>query len=1103
MTTNTLIPGILSLSLFLIFLSGCSDNPGPVKPIEGKVFELLDASQTGVSFANNIVENEQYNHLMWTHVYTGGGVGTGDINNDGLADIYFAGNIVGDALYLNKGDMKFEEITTIAGIKNDGKWSSGVTFADVNADGFQDIYVCRLGFSMNPNDRRNLLYINNGDNTFTESAKEWGLDDGGFSIQASFFDLDKDGDLDMFLANQPPDPRLVAKYQIDPEADKSKWQDRLFRNLGNGKFMDISRASGVDGYGYGLNVIASDLNGDNLIDLYVTNDYDAGDFLYINNGDLTFTNTINQSIKHISNFAMGSDVADYNNDELLDIVVVDMASSDHFRSKTNMGSMSPSTFWNYVKEGKHYQYMFNTLQLNNGNGTFSELGQIAGISKTDWSWSTLMADFNNDTYKDIIVTNGIQRDIRNNDFQYKIKKLNEQGQTEFRIMDIVNLVPSTPISNYMYKNNGDLTFSNKTSEWGFDHPGFSHGAAYADLDLDGDIDLVINNNSAPASIYENKQGNRNNYVRFVLKSDNNDIRTLNAQVTVKHDDQTQIQELTVTRGFMSASEQALHFGLGKSNKIDEVQVRWPNGKWSILKDVKINKTHVLDLKDAGSTAPAKIQPKAFFKEITKESGIDFVHLENEFDDFEREILIPHKQSTHGPHISKGDVNQDGLDDFYVGGAAGTSGFLYLQQQGGQFIKAEKQPWSGDIEKEDLGSVFFDADADGDLDLYIVSGGSEFNPGDKRYLDRFYKNDGKGNFTKSNNAIPAINVSGESVTASDFDSDGDMDLFVGGRLIPGKYPAPADSYLLQNDNGKFTDITDQSAPGLRKLGLVTDAVFSDYDGDSDLDLIVVGEWMKITVFKNNDNRFENVSDELGLENSSGWWWSIEEGDFDNDGDMDYVVGNLGKNTKFKASKEKPFMVYGNDFDENGSNDIVLANYYGDKVVPVRGRQCSSEQMPFVAEKFPTFEGFAKATVETIYPEEGLESAVKYEVKSFKSVFLRNDNGHFEKIPLPIEAQTAPLQDIAVLDFDNDGNLDILGVGNLYGAEVETMRYDAGIGICLLGDGKGGFKPLNVLQSGFFAFEDARSISILKGDRTTILVGNNNSGMQAFTFEKVVQ
>ena len=1094
---DKLIIGLIAIVVTGLLSCSTPQNPDKGKTIDGLVFQLLNSNQTGVTFANNIVEDNQYNHLVWSHVYSGAGVAVGDINNDNLPDLYFSGNIVSDALYLNKGNMQFEEITDAAGLKRDGRWSTGVTFADVNQDGFQDIYVCRLGWTLNPNDRRNLLYINNGNNTFTEQASTYGLDDGGFSIQASFFDMDKDGDLDMFLANQPPDPRLLSRFGVDPEEDKQRWQDRLYQNDGNNKFKDISRAAGVDGHGYGLNVVASDLNGDNLIDLYVTNDYDGGDFLYMNNGDLTFTNTINESIKHISNFAMGSDVADYNNDGYLDILAVDMASADHVRSKTNMGSMSSTVFWNYVETGKHYQYMFNTLQKNNGNGTFSELGQIAGISKTDWSWGALMADFDNDAYKDIVVTNGIQRDIRNNDFQYKIKKFNEQGQRDFRVMDVVNLVPSNPISNFLFKNNGDLTFTNVSKDWGFDHPGFSHGIAYADFDLDGDIDLVINNNSAPASIYENKQGNRNNYVRFKLVSGKKDLVVLNAQVTVKQANQTQMHEATATRGFMSASEPVLHFGLGNNEKIEEVQVRWPNGKWTILKDVEANKTHVLRMEKAADTAPAKIKPAVVFKELAEDAGLDFVQKENDFDDFEREILIPHKQSQHGPHISKGDVNGDGLEDFFIGGAIGSSSVLFLQQQGGSFERAESQPWNNEKEKEDLGSVLFDADNDGDLDLYVVSGGSEFKPADKRYEDRFYRNDGKGNFSKTNGVIPKINVSGESVIAADFDADGDLDLFVGGRLVPGKYPAPADSYLLENNNGKFKDITEAKAPALRKLGLVTDAVFSDYDGDKDLDLIVVGEWMKISVFNNDGNEFTEETEDLGLDHSRAWWWSIEEGDFDKDGDMDYVLGNLGKNTKFKASDEKPFMVYGNDFDGNGSNDIVLANYYGDKVVPVRGRECTSQQMPFVADKFPTYEGFANASIENIYPEEELESAVKYEVHSFKSILLLNENGKFKKVYLPMEAQYAPLQDVAVLDIDKDGNLDILGVGNMYGAEVETMRYDAGIGVCLMGDGSGGFKPVDVSESGFFTPGDARSISVLNnGQNPTILVGNNGGKIQGF-------
>ncbi len=1097
---NQILLGLIGVFLLI----SCSDTVEKTGIKNGPLFKKLSESESGITFKNDIKESPTWNHLVWNSVYSGAGVAVGDINNDGLEDIFYSGNIVNDALYLNKGNMQFEDISQSAGVGANAGWSNGATFVDINQDGYLDIYVCRSDKTDNPNNKRNLLYINQGNNTFKEEAKAYGLDDGGYSMQASFFDLDNDGDLDVFLGNQPPDGRLLSRLKIDLNAPgkKAQYTDKLFRNIGNGKFVDISKAAGVSGYGHALSVVVSDVNGDNLSDIYVSNDYDAGDFLYINNGDLTFTNKINESIKHISNFAMGCDIADFNNDGLLDISVVDMAAEDHFRSKTNMGSMDPKRFWDIVERGDNYQYMFNTLQLNNGNNTFSEVSQIAGISKTDWSWSTLMADFDNDGFKDIFITNGIQRDMRNNDFQYKIKALNEKGQTQFNIMDVVNLVPSVPVPNYLFKNNGDLTFSNKANEWGVDQPGFSNGMAYADFDNDGDLDFVLNNVSDFGSVYENIQGNKNNYIRFSLNSGKNENRALNAKVKIKYGDQNQIIELTRSRGYLSASENKAHFGLGDVTKVDEVIVIWNNGQRSEMKDLEANKTYTINLSDAKTASPSNTNQEKLFAEIN-DSGIDFKHIENEFDDYEREILLPHKQSQHGPHVVAGDVNQDGLEDVFVGGASGSAGMLYLQSKEGKFSPSNSNPWSADKESEDLGGLFFDADGDKDLDLYIVSGGAAFKAGDTRYQDRFYLNDGKGNFTKKSNALPRISASGEKVIANDFDGDGDLDLFVGGRIIPGKYPSPAESYLLENDKGIFKDVTNDKAPELKNIGMITDAIFSDVDGDKDMDLLAVGEWMEVSVFKNENGSFVHSTKEMGLSDTRGWWWSINEGDFDNDGDMDYVIGNMGKNKKFKASKEKPFIVYGNDFDDNGSNDIVLANYYGDNVVPVRGRQCSSEQMPFIGDKFPTFEGFANATVESILPEEGLKSAIKYEVKNFQSIVLMNEEGSFKTKKLPVQAQFAPLRDTEILDINQDGNMDIVGVGNMYPVEVETIRYDAGIGVCLLGQGNGEFKALPISESGFFAAKDARSIARVKGTNELFIVGNNNDKLQIFKRNKTIQ
>lgn len=1097
---NTYSIGFLrffSLALTLGLL-GCQQEPEVTA--DGPLFELLTPDQTGVNFINKIEEQPSgFNHLHWDHVYSGAGVGVGDINNDGLPDIFFAGNMVGDALYLNKGDMQFEDITAAAGILQDRQWSAGVTMGDVNGDGFLDIYVCRMGPTINSDNMRNRLYLNNGDNTFTERAKDMNLAHGGYSIQATFFDYDKDGDLDIYLVNQPPNSRLISRFNLDVTTMGEVITDRLFRNDGD-TFTSVTEEAGLFNNAYGLNAIASDLNDDGWPDIYVSNDYGEPDMMYINNQDGTFTDHIHESAKHISFYAMGSDVADFNNDALPDIAVVDMASSDHFRSKTNMGSMQPEVFWASVADGKHYQYMFNTLQLNNGNGTFSDIGQLAGISKTDWSWSILLADFDNDGWQDISITNGIQRDIRNNDFLNKVRQMAKAGQKEFRVMNLVNMVPSNPLPNYFYHNQGDFTFENKAADWGMDDPNFTHGAACADFDLDGDLDMVMNSNDMEGLIYENRWGNARHYLRVKLTGDAQNRQALNSKVTIKYGDQVQLREATFTRGYLSASEPILHFGLGEAAQIDELTISWFDGTETVLQDVEADQLLSVDYKKVERSTPqAELLPEPLFAVAEAPA---FRHQENDFDDYSREILLPHKQSTNGPALASADVNGDGKDDFYVGGAAEQAGVLFLQQADGSFAAAPQQPWSSDRGNEDVGALFFDADGDGDVDLYVASGGSEWVPGSERYADRLYLNDGNGNFSKAPaGTLPRNYESGQAVAAGDFDNDGDLDLFVGGRIVPDKYPAPANSYLLRNEGGQFTDVTAEVAEGLNPLGLVTDALFSDYDGDGDADLLVVGEWMPLTVLNNDNGTFRNHTEQAGMAQTGGWWWSIAEGDFDGDGDMDYMAGNLGKNAKFKASAEKPFLVYQSDFDKDGTNDVVLAGYYKGKQVPVRGRECSSQQMPFIAEKYPTFEGFANASLEDIYSQQALKQANKREVHNFYSaLFLNQGNGQLEKHKLPVQAQFAPVQDIQVRDINQDGLLDAILVGNLYGAEVETVRYDAGTGLCLLGDGQGHFRPVTVQESGLYAPYDARRLALLNGK---VLVANNDAGLQLFDLKKTVQ
>ncbi len=1082
-----------------LLFSACGDDKkqASTTPFSGQVFKLLNKEQTGINFNNKIDETNQLNYFTWNSLYMGAGVGVADFDGDGYQDLFFAGNVVPDKLYLNKEGMTFIDATVQAGINAKEGWSQGVSIGDVNADGFPDIYVCRTSHTKDPENRTNLLYVNNGDGTFTEKAKAYGLADQGFTVQASFFDKDNDGDLDLIVGNQPPDKKLEKNPAFRAQLTREYTSDHLYENQGDGTFKDVTKEAGLETFSHTLNVVASDINDDGWVDLYFSCDYELPDYLFINDGDGTFTVKTDEQIAHISNFSMGSDISDFNNDGLKDIYTLDMAANDHFRSKTNMASMRPDRFWAYVKNGWHYQYMANALQLNNGNGSFSEVAHFAGVAKTDWSWACLFADFDNDSYKDLAISNGIQRDVRNNDFGAYVRELNKKGVKSFDPNELFSRLPSNPIKNFIYKNNGDLTFSEVTDDWGAGQPGFSNGMAYADLDNDGDLDLVMNNVSSNASVYENQLNGSSNYLRLKLKGEGGNKLALNAQVTIEYGDVMQVQELTLTRGYLSSVENILHFGLGKTKKVDKVTVDWINGQQTILQGVEANQVLTLDVASAtGKSKRAQLVANQYFE---SDATLSFKHVENDYDDFAREVLLPHMQSVQGPTMAGADVNGDGLEDVFIGGAAGQSGALFLQNTKGDFARSNSNPWAEDIANEDVGTLFFDADGDNDQDLYVVSGGGEHKAGSSYNQDRLYLNDGKGNFTKKVNALPALKENGQCVKAADIDGDGDLDLFVGAKGEPGRYPSPARSFLLQNNgSGIFTDITASNGKGIERVGMLNDAIFTDYDGDSDADLIVVGEWTQITVFQNNSGVFTQ-QDLPDLAKTGGWWWSIAEGDFNSDGKPDYVIGNMGKNHKYKATPEKPFTVLGNDFDKNGTNDVVLASYSDDKLLPVRGRQCSSEQMPFIAEKFPTYDGFAKATIDDIY-EGKKDGVVRSEVHGFYSIVLMNEgDGKFTKNKLPNITQIAPMRAIEVVDLNKDGILDFITGGNLYQAEVETVRHDAGAGLVLIGDGTGAFKAITGRESGFVAKGDVRDIIQLKGAKKSILVAKNSGEISRFSFK----
>ena len=1111
---------LISAIILLLFSSSCQEPQKeslPATDANGKatpIFKRLSAKESGIDFINKIDEDETYNHILVDVVFNGGGVAIIDINNDGLQDLYFAGNMVEDKLYLNKGNLKFEDITPQSGIKK-GTWSTGVTVADINNDGYLDFYVGK--FILNdPKQRQNHLYINNGDLTFTEKAAEYGIADDGHCTAVNFFDYDKDGDMDLYVGNEPFVSRHV-KYGNQDGVDKLKYTDRLFRNEGNGKFTDVTQQAGITNYNYTLSATVSDLNNDGWPDIYVASDYEEPDYYYQNNGNGTFTNVIHRSMRHISNFTMGVDLADFNNDGLIDLYSADMAPADNYRTKANMSGMNPEKFWGLANSGYHYQYMFNNLQLNNGNGLFSEIAQMAGVAQTDWSWATLFADYDNDGDKDLFVTNGQPADTRNKDYIHDRNILLDSladiarakgEKPNISSMNLIELAPSERLSNYLFINNDNLSFTDKAQEWGVGDLSFTQGAAYADFDNDGDMDLVTSNIDDPIFLYENRatQINGNNYLKLKLVGDQGaNLLSYGAKAWIYYGEKMQLLEVSPNRGYLSTNDPVLHFGLGKINTIDRLKIEWLDGRQLEMKDVKVNQ--ILTLKQAngkqGSNQSKTAKP-TLFKDITLTTGIDYLHKENEFDDYASEVLLPHRMSHLGPCSVTADVNGDGLDDIYLGGASGQEGVLFLQGANNKFSKNKSQAWSIDKKSEDINALFFDADGDKDQDLYVVSGGNEFKEGSAALQDRIYINDGKGNFTKGQ--LPNMKISGGVAKAGDIDGDGDLDLFVGGRQVPNQYGHPARSYILINDKGRFTDKTKQLAPDLEKPGMVTDAHWMDIDQDKDQDLIVVGEWMPISIYVNEGGKLENSTSVKGMKDTGGWWNRIVAADMDGDGDQDLIVGNLGLNLKFKATPELPFSVKVKDFDGNGSNDIYLAYYDQDgSLCPVRGRQCSSQQMPFIEEKFKTYNEFASASFDEVLGDLA-EGAISHEVKMFESVYIENiGDGEFEISKLPLAAQMAPTYGILPRDWNGDGHMDILLAGNFYQREVETTRSDAGIGTMLLGDGKGNFNAISPEENGIIAYLDVRSLATVENSQKQplVIILNNNFGLQVYEGQNIVQ
>lgn len=1092
------------LTLGLVLLACAEENSSETSIVnqptnKGPLFTLLAPSETGVTFQNDIQINEEVNHLTWDAIYYGGGVAIGDINQDGLPDLFLSGNQVDDQLYLNKGDFQFEDITESSGILEHQGWSNGVNMADVNADGLLDIYVSRSSWKMDnegADERANVLFINNGDLTFTESAASYGLDNRGYSTQSTFTDYDHDGDLDMFMLNAPSN-NLTQKVAYVNSGFPDFTADRLYRNNGDNSFTDVSKETGVYAFSFGLGVVAADMNHDGWVDIYVANDYERPDYFYVNQKDGTFSNELDEKIKHTSFTAMGCDAADINNDGFLDLAVLDMQSDDHVRSKTNMPTMDPERFWRFVKQGYNYQYMSNVLQLNRGAGFFSDIAQLAGIASTDWSWSVLMADLDQDTHKDIYVTNGINYDIRNNDFAMDFEKKMENGES-IDLFELSNATPSTKLSNHMFKNQGDLTFNKVANDWGVNQASFSYGTAYGDLDGDGDLDLVVNNNNDPAFIYRNNL-NSSNWLVVELEGGAKNPFGYGTKAVVFQNGILQYQELTVVKGYQSSCEPMLHFGLGQDEKVDSLVVIFPDGK-SVRKyglsgskrvrishrEAKKQKYNVYDLE-----AP-------IFSEVTQQLGNALVHRENEFNDYDREILLPHMQSRNGPALATGDVNGDGLDDFFIGGAAGFPGSLMLQQSDGTFKSAQSAVLALDKSQEDVGSAFLDADDDGDLDLVVSSGGYQFAPGSVEYKHRLYINDGAGNLSKAGSNWPDIRSNGSCVRVADWDLDGDMDVFIGGRGAPGQYPYPEASFLLRQDPDGFKDVSSELCSECATLGMVTDATWVNLDKDDQPELVVVGEWMTPTLLNFENDTVVHSPLVNSPKDLVGWWWSVEAADVDGDGIQDLIVGNMGMNNKYHASTKKPLRIYAADFDGNGNNDVVLSKPYKGKFVPVRGRQCSSEQLPFVADKFEDFESFANASIEEMLGA-GMEDALFYEAREFRSGILKGSSSGFSFEPFPNIAQIGPVMASYCGDLNADGINDLVLVGNHFDAEVETTRHDSNNGLVLMGQEDGLFKYRDVLESGFYAPGNVKSMEVLKhhaSGRPLWLLGVNNNAMSAF-------
>jgi hypothetical protein len=1114
--------------LLLILLSALLRGRETCAQTTGKhLFTRMDEKQTGISFLNSIHEDDSLNVMRYEYLYNGAGVGVADLNNDGYNDIFFSGNTRANKLFLNKGNFQFEDVTRRAGVKGNGTWSTGVSIADVNGDGLLDIYVCHSGKYSDPAQLTNELFIcqgiKDGIPMYKDMAAEYGLDAPGTqSTQAVFFDYDKDGDLDMFLlnhSNHTYNPFLnTRKTRSTPNFN---FGNRLFRNdkdaTGHIHFTDVTLRAGIvnNALNFGLSVTVSDMDGDGWPDIYTTSDYSEKDCYYHNDRNGHFTESLNRSFTHISKYSMGSDIADYNNDGRPDVITLDMLPEDNHRQKLLKGPDEYDQYHLLLDSGYYHQQMRNMLHLNEGideqgNLRFSEIGQLAGVSNTDWSWSPLFADFDNDGWKDLFVSNGYLRDFTDMDFlKYTVPDAKiaaaRQGNQNFQTYDLVQKMPSNKLNNYIFHNNGDLTFSNVTADWGLSQPTVSNAAAYADLDNDGDLDLVVCNNNEPAVVYRNEENNlkKNHYLRLRLAGGGMNTRAYGAKaMIVMMDGKKQYQELYPVRGYQSSMAPEIFFGFPARDSIRELKVTWPLGKETVLMEVRADQTMNLSEKDARPAVPAAVAGseaagvgRRLFTDVTAGSGLIYRHQENDFVDFKSEVLIPYQLSREGPALAKGDVNGDGLEDVFVGGAIGLPGHLFVQDKAGHFVESVHQPWLQDSVHEQVNALFFDADKDGDMDLYIVSGGNEYGDGSPEYQDQLYINDGKGNFAKApDDALPAMLSSKLAIAAGDFDNDGDLDLFIGGRGQPGSFPLPSASHLLRNDSQggvvHFTDVTDQLCPALRLPGMVTTAAWVDMDKDHFPELVMAGEFMPVELFDNKGGKLTDVTDRAGLTHLTGMWSCIAALGAD-----DLLLGNGGYNDQFKASVKEPMTIWVADWDGNGSIDPLFCYYIQGKSYPMASRDELLDQIVPLRKKFIHYKDYADARLEDMFTPNKIAEAKVYKCEEMASGVLHNKGQErMSFTALPLMAQFSKVYGAVMDDFDGDGMPDVLIAGNFFPYRTQVGRCDASLGLLLKGIAGGGYQPVDPAISGLYIGGDVRRLIEIRnpsGERLLIIAKNDDA------------